>query len=70
MSSAINDTAARVFAASFYRAVGFGHSVRNAFDQGVAAVMLAGIEGEAAKPKLLTSAGLDADALYLLAARP
>lgn len=65
MASAIGDRAARVFAASFYRAVGFGHSLRNAFDQGVAALMIEGIPEER-KPRLLTRAGVDADALYLL----
>lgn len=65
MAAAIGDHAARVFAASFYRAIGFGKSVRNAFDQGVAALMLAGIPEEST-PKLKTRADTDADTLHLL----
>src|SRR5215831_11474250 len=40
MMRAIGDNAAITFAASFYRAVGFGRSVRDAFDQGTTALML------------------------------
>jgi hypothetical protein len=35
------------FAASFYRALGFGRSVKNAFDQGVAAIMMEGLGDQA-----------------------
>ena len=34
MSTAIGDEAAIIFAASFYRAIGFGRSIKEAFDQG------------------------------------
>ncbi|HYO55506.1 CHAT domain-containing protein, partial [Archangium sp.] len=45
MNAAIGDEAARVFAAKFYSAVGFGRSVQQAFNQGRAALMLEGISG-------------------------
>ena len=46
MSDRIGDQRARVFVASFYRALGFGRSVRNAFDQGLAALALESLETE------------------------
>jgi predicted nucleic acid-binding Zn-ribbon protein len=42
----IGDEAARVFAAQFYSAIGFGHSVKRAFEQAKAALMLEGIPEE------------------------
>jgi CHAT domain-containing protein len=59
MSRAIGDNAAIAFAGSFYRALGFGRSVQDAFDQGVTALMLEGIPEEKT-PKLLVKAGIDA----------
>ena len=52
MSTAIGDDAAIIFAASFYRAIGFGRSIKEAFDQGKTALMLEGIP-EASTPQLL-----------------
>lgn len=46
MNTAIGDEAAIVFAASFYRAIGFGRDVINAFEQGITALMLEGISEE------------------------
>jgi hypothetical protein len=46
MNDAIGDEAARIFAAQFYSAVGFGRSVQTAFDQAKAALLLAGIDEE------------------------
>lgn len=43
MNKAIEDEAARVFAAQFYSAIGFGYSIRVAFDQAIAALTLEGI---------------------------
>lgn len=43
MTEEIDDDAARVFAAQFYSAIGFGRSVQQAFDQGIAALMVNGI---------------------------
>lgn len=65
MSQAIGDEAAVVFAASLYRAIGFGKSVQEAFDQGVAALMLEGIP-ESETPKLISRAGVDASEVFLV----
>jgi hypothetical protein len=46
MKDTIGDRAARVFAASFYGALGFGHSVEVAFKQGLARLKLEGIKVE------------------------
>jgi hypothetical protein len=46
MTREIGDPAAITFAASFYRAIGFGRSVKEAFDQGIAALLLDGIPEE------------------------
>lgn len=43
MQEEIDDDAARVFAAQFYSAIGFGRSVQQAFDQGIAALLVNGI---------------------------
>jgi hypothetical protein len=43
MKQEIGDEASIAFAASFYRAVGYGHSVNDAFEQGKVALMLQGI---------------------------
>ena len=65
MKRAIGDQAAITFAASFYRAIGFGHSVRAAFDQGKTALMLQGIP-EVDTPELLVRLGIDAKSLLLI----
>jgi hypothetical protein len=52
MNSAIGDKAAIVFAASFYRALGFDRTVKEAFDQAIAALLLEGIPEEGT-PELL-----------------
>lgn len=65
MSKAIGDKAAITFAASFYRAIGFGCSVQNAFDQGTAAILLQGIP-EDKTPELVTRRGTDAHDLVLV----
>ena len=58
MSTAVSEDAAMIFAASFYRAIGFGRSIKDAFDQGKTAIMLEGIP-EANTPQLLTRIGVD-----------
>ncbi len=58
MSTSIGDEAAIFFAASFYRAIGFGRSIKDAFDQGKTAIMLEGIS-EVDTPQLLTRTGVD-----------
>jgi tetratricopeptide (TPR) repeat protein len=65
MSRAIGDEAAIIFAASFYRAVGFGRSVKEAFELGRAALLLEGIP-EDKTPELLTRKGVDAVGLVLI----
>jgi len=67
MEDTIGDEAARRFAAAFYRALGYGRSVKNAFDQGVAAIALHGL-GDESVPRLLVKAGVDPDALFPLTA--
>ena len=52
MSNTITDSSAISFAASFYQALGYGRSVRTAFDLGCAQIDLAGL-GEQETPKLL-----------------
>jgi hypothetical protein len=66
MNRPIGDQAAVVFAASFYRALGFGRSVKEAFELGRAALLLEGIP-EDQTPELLTRPGVDAAGFRLIA---
>ena len=66
MNRPIGDEAAIVFAASFYRALGFGRTVKEAFELGQAALLLEGIPEEKT-PELLTRQGVDAAGLVLIA---
>lgn len=61
----VDGAAANAFAAWFYGAIGFGCSVKNAFDQGCAAL---GMEWrlESVRPELLVRDGVDADSIRLL----
>lgn len=65
MNNSVGDRAAIVFAASFYRALGFGMSVGAAFTQGIVALKLEGIP-EHPIPELLTRDGVDASKLTLV----
>ena len=65
MNKAISDDAAIIFASSFYRAVGFGRSIREAFEQGTTALLLEGIPEEST-PELLTQHGIDASGILLV----
>lgn len=56
MNSTIGDKAAIVFAASFYRALGFNRTVQEAFDQARTALLLEGIPEEDT-PELLVKTG-------------
>ena len=69
MSDAISDDAAIAFIASFYRALGFGRSIQNAFDQGLAALGLEGLD-EQATPRLVTRPGVDPTQVILAAPDP
>ena len=65
MSDEVGDEAARVFAAQFYSALGFGHSVGKAFGQARAALMMEGIPEEDV-PRLYVREGLDAGEVVLV----
>jgi hypothetical protein len=66
MNDAIGDGAAIAFAASFYRAIGFGLSIKQAFDQGIVVLLLEGIPEES-KPELLVKEGVDPEKIVLIA---
>jgi hypothetical protein len=65
MNTEIGDEAARVFAAQFYSAIGFGRSMRQAFDQAIAALMMEGIS-EDKVPELFMRDMVDANELILV----
>ncbi len=65
MSDSIEDEAARVFAAQFYSAIGFGRSVQNAFDQAKLELVLQGIS-EDKIPQLFVRDGIDANEIILV----
>jgi hypothetical protein len=65
MKTSIGDNAARVFAAQFYSAIGFGLSVKRAFEQAKAALMLEGIP-EQDTPELFVADGVDSEQLILV----
>ena len=65
MKKAIGDDAAIAFAAAFYQAIGFGRSIKVAFESGKSALMLAGIPEEET-PELLCRKGVDPAALVLI----
>ena len=65
MKRGIGNPAAIAFAASFYRAIGFCRSIYEAFEQGRAALMLAGIP-EHDTPELLTRSGIDPKTVFLV----
>jgi hypothetical protein len=65
MNSSIGDDAAITFAASFYRALGFGKSVKESFEQGRLSLLLEGIPEENT-PQLLCKDGVDPASLFIL----
>lgn len=65
MNGPIDDKAAIIFAASFYRALGFGRSVQEAFIQGRVALRIEGY-AEHDVPQLLTKPGIDPARLFLI----
>lgn len=65
MKTTIGDEAARVFASQFYSAVGFGCSVKKAFDQAKALMMMEGIQEEDT-PELFVHEGLNPEDLILV----
>jgi SpoVK/Ycf46/Vps4 family AAA+-type ATPase len=67
MKRAIADKAAIPFAASLYRAIGFGRSVKEAFDQTVAHLAMEGFSDQDS-PELLTRHGVDSAEVRLVPA--
>lgn len=65
MTESIGDEAARIFAAQFYSSIGFGLSVKKAFDQAKAALMLEGIAEEDI-PELYFKDGLNSDEIIIV----
>ena len=65
MMRAIGDDAAITFAASFYRAIGFGRSVKEAFDQGITALLLDG-SSEGLTPVLMSGKNAAPDKVFLV----
>lgn len=68
MKDSIGDDAATVFASSFYRAIGFGRSIQEAFDQGRTALLLEDISEEDI-PELLVKDGIDSNQIVLIPAQ-
>jgi hypothetical protein len=65
MNNIITDKAAITFISSFYRAIGFGRSVQEAFSQGRTSLLLEGIP-ENQIPELLVKEGVDPSKLFLI----
>lgn len=64
MQASINDYTAILFAASFYRAIGFGRSVQQSFEQGVTSIMLENALGKEI-PQLYAKKGVKLSNLYI-----
>ena len=65
MKESIHDDTAIAFASSFYRAIGFGRSIQEAFEQGITSLLLEGIAEEDI-PELLVKEGVDANKVVLI----
>jgi len=65
MNTSIGDDAARVFASQFYSAIGFGLSLKQAFEQAKALLMMEGIDEEDT-PELFVADGLTPDQITLV----
>lgn len=68
MNTSIGDHAARVFSSQFYSAIGFGLSVKKAFEQAKALVMMEGLKEENT-PELFVQEGLDSNELIIVRPR-
>jgi CHAT domain len=68
MNDSISDDAARIFAANFYAALGYGRSAQNAFEQARAALMLESIPEERT-PQLFARSNVDPSTLVLVEAQ-
>ncbi len=60
MSDDFSDEAARIFSSAFYSGIGFGRSVKDAFDKGVVALLIAD-SAEAETPQIFEKPGTHAD---------
>lgn len=65
MNTSIGDHAARVFSSQFYSAIGFGLSVKKAFEQAKALVMMEGLKEENT-PELFVQEDLDSNDLIIV----
>lgn len=65
MTDSIGDKAAEIFAAQFYSAIGFGLSVKRAFEQAKGALMMKGIPEEDT-PELYVREGLNANDIIVV----
>lgn len=65
MNTSIGDYAARIFASQFYSAIGFGLSVKKAFEQAKALVMMEGLKEENT-PQLFVQEGLYSNDLIIV----
>src|SRR5215831_12934043 len=64
MSQGVTDTAARQFAAAVYQALGFGKSIKDAFDLGI--VQLGFSRSDEHIPKLRCRPGVDPSKIFIL----
>jgi hypothetical protein len=67
MGLSIGDESAKVFAANLYSAIGFGRSVRSAFEQALVAIALADLD-ETSAPQLFAAEGVDPDDVVFIRA--
>jgi tetratricopeptide (TPR) repeat protein len=65
MNASFADDSAIVFAGSVYRAIGFGRSIKEAFEQGLVAVSLNSLKGEDTA-ELITRSGVDPGRIILV----
>ena len=65
MDAAIGDRAAIIFSSTFYQAIVYGRSIQEAFDQGIAALMVEGIPEENT-PKLHVKRGVNPSSIVIL----
>lgn len=65
MNTSIGDDAARIFASQFYSAIGFGKSLKVAFDQAKAALMVENIPQEDI-PELFMANGLESEEFHII----
>jgi len=65
MKTSISDDAARLFSSQFYSAIGFGLSVKQAFEQAKALLMMEGIPEEST-PELFIHDGIDPHGIVIV----